>query len=116
MNDELQGVNLQDPLPEGSMTWRRWITIGVTLALLVGLWFSLMKLPPGDVLEFAKCLMLLLFILWCFYFGGASLEEITRLVQSSSILKKVLPITALKQPTPDPKVEDAGELPEHLRL
>lgn len=98
------------------MWWRRWITIFVTAALLIGLWFSLMKLPPGDVLEFAKGLMIMLFLLWAFYFGGASMQDITRLIQSAAILKKVLPISASKQPAKADEPEDAGELPPELRL
>lgn len=111
-----QGVNLQDPLPEGSMWWRRWITIAVTAALLAGLWFALGRLKTEDVPEFARGLMILLFILWCFYFGGASMQDITRLVQHASVLKRVLPITAAKQPPPQAEPHDAGELPPDLRI
>lgn len=73
-------VDPDNPLPEASFPWRRTITIGASLCLLGSNYLALERLPPGDLLAFTQGNLVLQLIVWLLYFGGASAEEITRLI------------------------------------
>ena len=69
-----------NPLPEASFPWRRTITIGASISLLGSNYLALERLPPADLLAFTQGNLVLQLIVWLLYFGGASAEEITRLI------------------------------------
>lgn len=70
----------QDPLPEASFFWRRLLTFLASAVLMWLLWLALHLLPTGDVLAFARGLMVLLALVWIVYFGGASATDIAGLL------------------------------------
>jgi hypothetical protein len=73
----------QDPLPEPSFQWRRWVTIGyliVTAGLLVGI---VCKLSAGGPLrDVALALIGSQAFFALMYMGGASASDIARIVAS----------------------------------
>lgn len=76
----MPAVDPDNPLPEASFPWRRTITIGASICLLGSNYLALERLPPADLLAFTQGNLVLQLMVWLFYFGGASAEEITRLV------------------------------------
>lgn len=75
-----QTWNPQDPLPDPSMVWRRAGTFLFTLGILGILAFGLARAPAADVLAYAQGLMSLLALVWLLYFGGASSNDLVRLL------------------------------------
>ena len=102
----------QDPLPEAGFLWRRLLTFTSSGALLLLLWLSLSRLPPGDVLAFAHGVMLLLALLWLSYFGGASALDITNILAVLKLRLRGPRTDDAKPPTADPP----GELPASQRV
>lgn len=89
----------QDPLPEASFFWRRWLTWFIAANLMALLWGALVKLPPGQVLAFAQGVMILLSLSWFFYFGGASAADIGNLVAHVQLrLGGLLPVLKPAEP------------------
>ena len=73
----------QDPLPEPSFQWRRWVTIGyvvVTLGLLVGIVWKLSD--GGPLRDVAIALIVSQAFFALLYMGGASAADIARIVAS----------------------------------
>jgi len=73
----------QDPLPEPSFHWRRWVTIGyvaVTLALLVAIVWKLSD--GGPLRDVAIALIVSQAFFALLYMGGASAADIARIVAS----------------------------------
>lgn len=75
-----QTWNPQDPLPDPSMVWRRTGAFAFTLGILAILAGGLLLVPAEDVLAYAQGLMLLLALVWLLYFGGASSNDLVRLL------------------------------------
>ena len=75
--------NSDNPLPEPSFHWRRWVTIGyvaVTLVLLAGIVWKLSD--GGPLRDIALALIASqAFFAFC-YMGGASASDIARIVAS----------------------------------
>jgi hypothetical protein len=73
----------QDPLPEPSFVWRRWVTIiyvAVTLALLAGI---VLKLSEGGPLrDVALALIGSQAFFALLYMGGASASDLARIAAS----------------------------------
>lgn len=82
-------TDLQDPLPEGSWTFRRWFTYLTTLACLLGIGWVIHKLTEGEHLAgVAYGLLVLCGLLSTNYLVGPSAEHIVKLLQTASIFKK----------------------------
>ena len=72
-----------NPLPEPSFHWRRWVTIGyvtVTLALLAGIVWKLSD--GGPLRDIALALIASQAFFALLYMGGASAADIARIVAS----------------------------------
>ena len=72
-----------NPLPEPSFHWRRWVTIGyvaVTLALLAGIVWKLSD--GGPLRDIALALIASQAFFAMLYMGGASAADIARIVAS----------------------------------
>lgn len=72
-----------NPLPEPSFHWRRWVTIGyvaVTLALLAGIVWKLSD--GGPLRDIALALIGSQAFFALLYMGGASAADIARIVAS----------------------------------
>lgn len=76
----MAAIDPDNPLPEASFPWRRTVTIGASICLLGLNYLALERLPPRDLLAFTQGNLVLQLVVWLLYFGGASAEEITRLV------------------------------------
>jgi hypothetical protein len=76
-------TNADDPLPEPSFHWRRWVTIvyvSVTLALLAGI---VLKLSDGGPLrDIALALIGSQAFFALLYMGGASAADLARIIAS----------------------------------
>ena len=76
-------TDADNPLPEPSFHWRRWVTIGyvsVTLGLLAGI---VLKLSDGGPLrDIALALIASQAFFAMLYMGGASAADIARIVAS----------------------------------
>ncbi|WP_337186683.1 hypothetical protein [Phenylobacterium sp.] len=90
------GHDIDNPLPEASFFWRRLLTFGASVLLVGLLWFVAARMPAGHLLAFAQGLMTVIVILWVLYFGGASADDVGRLVASVR-----LPFGRGSSPAPD---------------
>lgn len=75
--------NPDNPLPEPSFHWRRWVTIGyvsVTLVLLAGIVWKLSD--GGPLRDIALALIGSQAFFAMLYMGGASAADIARIVAS----------------------------------
>lgn len=73
----------QDPLPEPSFQWRRWVTIGyvsITLVVLAGIIWKLSE--GGPLRDVALALIASQAFFALLYMGGASASDIARIVAS----------------------------------
>lgn len=73
----------QDPLPEPSFQWRRWVTIGyvsITLVILAGIVWKLSE--GGPLRDIALALIASQAFFALLYMGGASAADIARIVAS----------------------------------
>lgn len=73
----------QDPLPEPSFLWRRWVTVGYvvsTTALLVGIIWKLSE--GGPLRDVALALIGSQAFFALLYMGGASAADLARIVAS----------------------------------
>lgn len=76
-------TNPDNPLPEPSFHWRRWVTIGyvaVTLVLLAGIVWKLSD--GGPLRDIALALIASQAFFAMLYMGGASAADIARIVAS----------------------------------
>lgn len=76
-------TNPDNPLPEPSFHWRRWVTIGyvaVTLVLLAGIVWKLSD--GGPLRDIALALIGSQAFFAMLYMGGASAADIARIVAS----------------------------------
>lgn len=85
-------ANLQDPLPEASWFWRRFVSILIIAAaevfnLAAGLFLWLMGNSEA-VLSLAKYNLGLAALAALLYLAGANMAEITKLMQHSKLLQK----------------------------
>jgi hypothetical protein len=76
-------IDQQDPLPEPSFHWRRWVTIGyvsVTLILLAGIVWKLSD--GGPLRDIALALIGSQAFFALLYMGGASAADLARIIAS----------------------------------
>lgn len=94
-----------NPLPEPSFRWRRWVTIGyvlITSAMLAGI---IWKLSDGGPLrDVAIALIVSQVVFALLYMGGASAADLARIVQAASMVKRRVRVT-----TPDSSAEIGGQ-------
>ena len=73
----------QDPLPEPSFHWRRWVTIGYVTSTTILLGGIVLKLTEGGPLrDVALALIGSQAFFALLYMGGASASDIARIVSS----------------------------------
>lgn len=76
-------TNADDPLPEPSFHWRRWVTIGYVVATLGLLAWIVCKLTEGGPLrDIALTLIGSQAFFALLYMGGASASDLARIVAS----------------------------------
>ena len=76
-------TNVDDPLPEPSFHWRRWVTIGYVSVTLVLLAAIVWKLSDGGPLrDIALALIGSQAFFALLYMGGASASDLARIVAS----------------------------------
>lgn len=76
-------TNPDNPLPEPSFHWRRWVTIGYVAVTLVLLAAIVWKLSDGGPLrDIALALIASQAFFAMLYMGGASAADIARIVAS----------------------------------
>lgn len=98
----------QDPLPDPSFPWRRALTFLASVGLWGLLYLVIARLPAGDVLAYARGVMLLLALVWLLYFAGASAADITRLLATLKL--------RLRGPHRQAEVTETDELPSDQRI
>lgn len=80
--------NLYDPdnpLPEPAMVARRWLTFLSTLALMGLLGWCIHRSPDSEIKPIAFGIMGLMLANWCFYYGGASANDLAGLIQAAKL-------------------------------
>ena len=76
-------IDQQDPLPEPSFHWRRWVTIGYVISTTILLGGIVLKLTEGGPLrDVALALIGSQAFFALLYMGGASASDIARIVAS----------------------------------
>lgn len=102
-------IDPDNPLPEASFLYRRLLTFGGCIAILVLVGFALWRTPATDMLALAQTLLGVLVIWLVLYFGGASADDVGRLIASVKA-----PLGRAAPPLPAPRrARDAaaGPLP-----
>ncbi|MBP6876545.1 MAG: hypothetical protein KBC34_00865 [Phenylobacterium sp.] len=84
-------IDPDNPLPEASFLWRRWLTFAASLALWGLLFLALPRIPGAHLLAFAQSIMIVLVVLWVLYFSGASADDIGRLIARARPAARELP-------------------------
>jgi hypothetical protein len=92
----------QDPLPEPIFTWRRWVTIGVLIAVHILVAWVIFKLVEARPLMWVALALLFESVVYALlYMGGASAADLARIVQSAAVIRSGQ--AAAKDPeTPEP--------------
>jgi hypothetical protein len=81
-------TDLQDPLPEGHWTFRRWFTFVLSAVCLALVAWIVHKLNDGGPLAgVAYCLIGLVALVVTYYLIAPSAEHITRIVQSAAVIR-----------------------------
>lgn len=82
-------TDTQDPLPEGSWTFRRWFTYIVTLFSLGGVGWVIHKVSEGQHLAgIAYGLLGLCGLLATYYLIAPSAEHVVKVMRLAGLLKK----------------------------
>ena len=102
-------VDPQNPLPEPSFFWRRWIAIIICANALVFAWFAAAWLVGGEqwnsLYGLTKLLIYFAGLVLTYYFVAPSASELTNMIQSASIIKKSLGLAGdtSKNPVSEPE-------------
>ncbi len=87
-------IDPQNPLPEPSFFWRRWIAIIICVNALTFAWFAAAWLVGGEQWQslygLTKLLIYFAGLVLTYYFVAPSASELTNMIQSASIIKKSL--------------------------
>lgn len=76
-------TNADDPLPEPSFHWRRWVTIGYVISTTILLGAIVLKLTEGGPLrDIALALIGSQAFFALLYMGGASASDLARIAAS----------------------------------
>lgn len=91
-------IDPQNPLPEPSFIWRRWITIVICVNALVLTWFAAAWLHHGQQWDhlygLTKLTIYAAGLALTYYFVAPSASELTNMIQSASIIKHSLTTAA----------------------
>lgn len=103
-------VDVQDPLPEASFTWRRALTFtGLLLGNGILILIVLKTMDPGVLRWVAAGVITLNIILVIMYIGGATASDMAKLFQSASLLKSGISFqTTNRAQTDDATVESTS--------
>lgn len=89
-------IDPQNPLPEPSFFWRRWIAILICANALVFAWFAAAWLVGGQQWDqlygLTKLLIYFAGLVLTYYFIAPSAAELTNLIQSAGIMRKSLDV------------------------
>jgi hypothetical protein len=89
-------IDPQNPLPEPSFFWRRWIAILICANALVFAWFAAAWLVGGeqwdDLYGLTKLLIYFAGLVLTYYFIAPSASELTNMIQSANLMKKSLDV------------------------
>jgi hypothetical protein len=111
-------VDPQNPLPEPSFFWRRWIAIIISANMLVFSWFAAAWLVGGEQWDYLYYLNRWMIgfaaMVLTYYFIAPSAAELTSMIQSASIIKKSLGIAgeAVKDAIPGPQTGQSARFPK----
>ena len=109
-------IDPDNPLPEASFLWRRWLTFAASLALWGLLFLALPRIPGAHLLAFAQSIMVVLVVLWVLYFSGASADDIGRLIASARPGPRPRPTAEPAKASPPAAASSPdAPLPEWLR-
>lgn len=95
MADTLSPLDRDNPLPEPSMFWRRWLTVGFSIIAsgLIG-WIIFKMGGDRELMWVALALVLSDFLGKLLYMAGASAIDLSRITGTLSFLKGGLNINA----------------------
>jgi hypothetical protein len=86
----------QNPLPEPSFFWRRWIAIFICVNALVFAWFAAAWLTGGEQWDqlygLTKLMIYFAALVLTYYFIAPSATELTNMIQSAGLIKKSLDV------------------------
>lgn len=89
-------IDPQNPLPEPSFFWRRWIAILICANALVFAWFAAAWLVGGEqwgsLYGLTKLLIYFAALVLTYYFIAPSATELTNMIQSAGLMKKSLDV------------------------
>lgn len=89
-------IDPQNPLPEPSFFWRRWIAIFICADALVFAWFAAAWLVGGEQWDqlygLTKLLIYFAGLVLTYYFIAPSATELTNMIQSAGLMKKSLDV------------------------
>jgi hypothetical protein len=89
-------IDPQNPLPEPSFFWRRWIAILICANALVFAWFAAAWLVGGEqwaqLYGLTKLLIYFAALVLTYYFIAPSASELTNMIQSAGLMKKSLDV------------------------
>lgn len=107
-------IDPQNPLPEPSFFWRRWIAILICANALVFAWFAAAWLVGGEqwnqLYGLTKLLIYFAGVVLTYYFIAPSATELTNMIQSAGLMKKSLDVaeTAAKAAIARPESPQAA--------
>lgn len=110
-------IDPQNPLPEPSFFWRRWIAIVVTAVSLFFIWNILEALHDlghaDNLLTLAQWVIVFSGLILTYYFIAPSAAELTSMIQSASIIKKSLTLAddGSKKPAGGPETASVARFP-----
>jgi len=70
-------IDPQDPLPEPSFTWRRWMAFAVVAASLALVWRLTYIIPTNDALGAIHAVLAFAALMLLLWAGGASAADIS---------------------------------------
>jgi hypothetical protein len=89
-------IDPQNPLPEPSFFWRRWIAILICINALAFAWFAAAWLVGGEqwnqLYGLTKLLIYFAGLVLTYYFVAPSATELTSMIQSAGLMKKSLDV------------------------
>ena len=89
-------IDAQNPLPEPSFFWRRWISIIICANALVLAWFSAAWLTGGEqwgmLYGLTKLVIYFAALVLTYYFIAPSAAELTNMIQSAKIIGRGLDV------------------------
>jgi hypothetical protein len=79
----------QDPLPEPSFEWRRWLTYGAVLLNCGLIGWAIYKMDDARSLMWVALSLVLSNVVFALlYMGGASAADLARIIKAASLLKR----------------------------